>query len=165
MLQAALRNRPHYNGLFVFEDVRRLVGSRLDLDCLKTPEPMQGYSSTSPGWAVAKYQNYVREVGRYSVYFNPTTRSPMPRSRGEAMMAGLVSVSLRNHDVDLFIKNGVNGFYADTPEELAEQLLWLADHPREREKIGHASRATAMDIFNQDRYLAEWSRLLNRLVS
>lgn len=80
-------------------------------------------------------------------------------------MAGLVPVSLRNHDVDLFIKNGVNGFYADTPEELAEQLLWLADHPRDREKIGCASRATAMDIFNQDRYLAEWSRLLNTLVS
>lgn len=165
MLEAALRNRPHYNGLFVFEDVRRLVGSRIDLDCLKTPEPMQGYSSTSPGWAVAKYQNYVRQVGRYGIYFNPTVRSPMPRARGEAMMAGLVSVSLRNHDVDLFIKNGFNGFYADSPEELAEQLLWLSTHPKKKEKIGRASRATAMDSFNQDRYLADWSRLLKTFVS
>ena len=165
MLQAALHNRPHYNGLFVFEDVRRLVANRLHMEYLKTPEPSQGYTPASPEWAVSKYQDYVREVGRYSIYFNPTVRSPMPRVRGEAMMAGLVSVSLRNHDVDLFIKNGVNGFYADTPEELAGQLLWLADHPREREKIGHASRVTAMDIFNQDRYLAEWSQLLNTLIS
>jgi glycosyltransferase involved in cell wall biosynthesis len=116
-------------------------------------------------WAIAKYQNYVRELGRYSVYFNPTVRSPMPRARGEAMMAGLVSVSLRNHDVDLFIKNGVNGFYADSSEELAEQIYWLSERPSARKKIALASRNTAMDIFNQDRYLSSWSQLLNEIAA
>ena len=81
------------------------------------------------------------------------------------MMAGLVTVSLRNHDVDLFIKNGVNGFYADTPEELAEQLIWLSERPSARAKIGQSSRATAMDIFNQDRYLSSWSQLINAIIS
>lgn len=80
------------------------------------------------------------------------------------MMAGVATVSLRNHDVDLFIKNGVNGFFGDSPEELAEQLLWLKSNPRSAEKIGLASRKTAMDVFNQDRYLAEWSRLLTHIV-
>ncbi len=88
----------------------------------------------------------------------------MPRSRGEAMMAGLVSVSMRNHDVDLFIKNGANGFYGDSPAELAEQLVWLATHPAQAEAMRRASRLTAMQVFNQDRYLADWSALLKRIV-
>lgn len=165
MMLAALRNRPHYNGLYIYERTRHLVGGRLDFECFRSSDPLAKYVPASPEWAVAQYQNYTREIGAFSVYFNPTVRSPMPRSRAEAMMAGLVSVSLRNHDVDLFIKNGINGFFADTPDELAEQILWLADHPRQKEKIGIASRVTAMDIFNQDRYLADWTRLLNTIVS
>ncbi len=31
----------------------------------------------------------------------------------------MIPVCLRHHDVDLFIDNGVDGFYADRPEELA----------------------------------------------
>jgi glycosyltransferase involved in cell wall biosynthesis len=87
----------------------------------------------------------------------------MPRTRGEAMMSGLVSVSLRNHDVDQFIVNGVNGFYADTAEELAEYLRYLTQNPWSRERIGLASRRTALDLFNLDRYLASWSTLLTRV--
>ena len=45
-------------------------------------------------------------------YFNPTLHSPMPRSRGEAMLCGLATVNADSHDVNQFIQNGVNGFYA-----------------------------------------------------
>ena len=165
MQRDALRNRPHYNGLFVYEDVKKILDERVNLECLRTPDPGNRYGVGTNDWAIAKYQNYVRELGRYSVYFNPTVRSPMPRARGEAMMAGLVSVSLRNHDVDLFIKNGVNGFYADSSEELAEQIHWLSERPSARKKIALASRNTAMDIFNQDRYLSSWSQLINEIAA
>ncbi len=164
MLDAALQNRPHYNGLYIYEDVRRILGDTVPLTCLKVPNPPEVYLKGSEEWAVAQYQNYTREIGRYAVYFNTTIRSPMPRGRGEAMMAGLVSVSLKNHDVELFIKNGINGFFADSSEELAEQLVWLSRHPVERARISRASRLTAMDLFNQDRYLAEWTQLLNEVI-
>ena len=81
------------------------------------------------------------------------------------MMAGLVTLSMRNHDVDLFIKNGVNGFFADSAEELAEQLRWLASNAHQQERMGLASRRTAMDIFNQDRYLSEWHKILAEITS
>ncbi len=165
MTMAALQNRPYYNGLTVFEAVRERLGEEVLLWTLSTPMPDPPYSDQSPEWARALYQNYAREIGRHSVYFNPTQRSPMPRSRGEAMMAGLVSVSLRNHDVDMFIKNGVNGFYADTADELAEQLLYLDRTPSQREAMGQESRRLAMDVFNQDRYLSAWSTLLKEVVS
>ncbi len=159
----ALRNRPHYNGLFVFEQIAERTAGICKIDCLITPDP-EGYRQGTSEWAVAKYQNYVREIGRYKAYVNTTLRSPMPRSRGEAMMAGVVTLSMRNHDVDLFIDNGIDGFYAESAAEMAEQLAWLASHPAQAEKMRLASRLTAMNIFNQDRYLAEWSSLLKRVI-
>lgn len=159
----AMRNRPHYNGLFVYEQVAERAGQAASIDCLVVPYP-EAYKPGTPEWALARFQNYVRAVGRYRTYLNTTQRSPMPRTRGEAMMAGLVSVSLRNHDVDLFIKNGVNGFHGESSAELADQLAWLAANPAKAEQMRKASRETAMKVFNQDRYLADWAGLLRDLV-
>jgi GT2 family glycosyltransferase len=160
----ALINRPHYNGLFIYEEVQKKLDSGLKIKTLEVPDPPLTYMKDTVEWAVSKYQNYVNEINNYSIYLNSTARSPMPRSRGEAMMCGLITVSLKNHDVEMFVKNGVNGFYASTPEELAEQINWLNKHPKAKLKIADASRATALDIFNQDRYLSEWSDILNSLL-
>ena len=126
------------------------------------PEPHLLYSGNT--YALGKYRNYVDEIRRYSVYFNPTLRSPMPRARAEPMMCGVVTVSARNHDVDMFIKNGVNGFYADAADELREQLRFLVRNSDQVRKIGAAGRATAMDVFNHDRFLGEWSQLVRRQI-
>jgi glycosyltransferase involved in cell wall biosynthesis len=88
----------------------------------------------------------------------------MPRSRGEAMMCGLVTVSATNHDVEMFIKNGWNGFYAETAEEMAEQIRFLMKNKNECRKIGERSRTTAADIFNHDRYLDAWQTLISEVV-
>ena len=108
-----------------------------------------------------KYRNYVDEIRRYSVYFNPTQRSPMPRARGEPMMCGVAIVSAKNHDVDMFIQNGVNGFYAEDAHELREQLLFLSRNPVAAKTVGAAGRRTAIDLFNVDRYLADWRSVIH----
>jgi glycosyltransferase involved in cell wall biosynthesis len=163
MQYQAMKNRPHYNGLRTYEAISRLVGERMALECMRTPDPEMDFSLGAERWARAKYQNYVHQIGRYPVYLNTSARSPMPRSRTEAMLTGAVSVSLRNHDVDMFVKNGVNGFYGDSAEELAEQLDWLKSNEPGRRRMGRASLRTAREIFNQDRYLSDWSELLARI--
>ncbi len=80
------------------------------------------------------------------------------------MMAGAITVSMRNHDVDQFVQNGVNGFFAESPKELADQLRFLRDNPAAINKMSAASRLTAMDQFNQDRYLSHWEKVLKELV-
>ena len=80
------------------------------------------------------------------------------------MMSGLVTVSAANHDVELFIKNGWNGFYAQTSEEMAEHLLFLMRNKRACREMGVRSRETAADVFNHDRYLHAWQNLLTDLV-
>jgi glycosyltransferase involved in cell wall biosynthesis len=109
---------------------------------------------------VAIFQKSTRYIGEFAVYLNPTVHAPMPAARAEAMMTGAVPVSLRNHDVDMFIQNGVNGFYGDSAEELAAHVVWLMRHDQQREAISRNARLTAMDLFNIDRHLAAWSELI-----
>lgn len=80
------------------------------------------------------------------------------------MMTGVIPVCLRNHDVDLFIENGVDGFYADRPEELAAFIEGAMRDPGRLAAMSAAARRKALDVFNHDRYLAAWDALLGEIV-
>lgn len=157
-----LLSRPHYRGYFVYREVFKEFPEEHGPKTLYVPEPDILYDGNQ--YAIGKFQNYVNELRKYSVYFNPTLRSPMPRARGEAMMCGLVTVSAHNHDVDLFIINGVNGFYSDNSSELRDYLLYLSENPEQMRKIGQAGRQTALDLFNHDRYLQQWEDTITDLI-
>ena len=154
-------SRPHYRGYFLYQQVfgghDELCPSTLQVPELQSPAATNAY-------ALAKFRRYVDELRRYSVYFNPTLRSPMPRARGEPMMCGLVTVSARNHDVERFIENGINGFFADDADELRSQLYFLKRNPEAVRRIGAAGRAKACDVFHIDRYLSDWRDLLAQLI-
>ncbi|MBS0150365.1 MAG: glycosyltransferase [Nitrospira sp.] len=155
-------SRPHYRGFFIYEKVFLKFPRDYPPATLYVPDPDVLYKGNN--YAIGMFQNYVHELRRYSVYFNPTLRSPMPRARGEAMLCGLATVSAKNHDVEMFIKNGINGFYADDVDELREHLLFLMKNPVSAKKIGMEGRQTAADVFNHDRYLAEWEATLSKLI-
>jgi glycosyltransferase involved in cell wall biosynthesis len=152
-------SRPHYRGAWEHQRVVDLLTSALRIETSAHPGGAIEVRDTNP-FAVRNFRCYVDRIRQFSVYLNTTLRSPMPRARGEAMMTGVVPVCLRNHDIDRFVENGVDGFYADTPEELA---AFLNDLFRDRGRILEMSRAArrkAMDVFNHDRYLAAWTSLL-----
>ena len=79
------------------------------------------------------------------------------------MMCGVVTVSAKNHDVDLFIQNGVNGFYSNDPAELRDILIGLMRDPGLARRIGAEGRKTAIDVFNHDRYLADWRQVISEV--
>jgi glycosyltransferase involved in cell wall biosynthesis len=111
-------------------------------------------------YATRNFQSYVDRIRQFTAYLNTTLRSPMPRSRGEAMMTGVIPVALANHDVQRFIDSGKNGFYSNDPAELADWLNYLFRHPEEIVRISRAARHTAIDVFNHDRYLTSWTLLV-----
>lgn len=158
-----VKSRPHYRGLYLYQQVFSPEFPKDFLpESLSVPDPDIGYKDNL--FAIAKYKNYVDQIRQYSVYFNPTLRSPMPRARCEPMMCGVVTVSANNHDVDMFIKNGVNGFYSNDADELREQLIYLMRHPEATRKMGNEAKNTAFSVFNHDRYLADWFNLFNSYV-
>jgi glycosyltransferase involved in cell wall biosynthesis len=144
--------------------VMELLKDVCEIECAAPPAPHPGYEKDNQEWAVAGFQNYTRYIGDFTVYLNPTVHSPMPHRRAEAMMTGTIPVSLRNHDVDMFIQNGVNGFNGNSAEELAEHVGWLLQHDKQRGEISRNARMTAMDIFNIDRQLAAWSTLIAEVI-
>lgn len=154
--------RPHYQGQPLYREVTAGFPAGLLPEVVFVPEPSPVYRGNA--YARAKFRNYVDAIRSGRAYFNPTLRSPMPRARGEAMLCGVPTVSARNHDVDLFIRNGVNGFFAGDADELREQLLYLARNRDAARRIGLEGRRTALEIFNLDRFLAQWRELFRAVI-
>ncbi len=159
MAERAMKARPHYNGYFIYQKVREALAEEAAFAEISVPNPGNKVSAGN-SWATQKYHNYVRALANYTTYFNPTRRSPMPRTRAEAMMAGLVSVSYTSHDVDMFIKNGINGFHSRDPEELAEFMRFIG-RSTSADELRRQSVRTARDEFNIDRYLSSWQQLIH----
>lgn len=158
----ALAALPHSRGYFLLQQVLERVSHDVAVEGLFVPEPHPLYQGNE--YARARFRNYVDALRQYSVYFNPTLRSPMPRSRGEAMVCGLAVVTANNYDVDLFITNGENGFYSNDPLELADMLLFLARNPATARQVGMAGRRLALDVFGLDRYHQAWTQLIRETV-
>lgn len=148
--------RPRYHGADLLEGVRNRVP--LPFEQLSVPEPDLRLGGNA--YARAKFAHYIATLHRYAIYFNPTLHSPMPRTRGEAMLCGLATVSATSHDVDLFINNGINGFHAGSVPELAEQIRYLINDPERAARIARAGRATGIELFGIERFLADWRRLI-----
>ena len=162
-LGQAMAERPHYRGYFLAEKVLQSLPPDLQAETLQVEEPQVDFPPAGNQFAELRFRNYIDAIRRFSIYFNPTIRSPMPRSRVEAMICGLVTGSADNHDVSAFIENGVNGFRSNDPEELRDNLTMLGRNPKESRRIGQAGRKTACDLFNHDRYLQSWQTAIESL--
>ncbi|MEM9298993.1 MAG: glycosyltransferase [Bacteroidota bacterium] len=155
-------HRPHYRGA---HGAKTILSKLDDFGLSWNTHAHQGpkmISSSEPGFASTAYRAWIDHLRLHKCYLNTTLRSPMPRSRSEAMIAGVIPVCINNHDVSCFIRNGVDGFYSNETDELVDFITYVTSNDAAREKISRASRMTAMDVFNHDRFLSEWSELLSQ---
>lgn len=159
-----MAERPHYRGYFLAQKVFSGLPADIVPGALEVAEPSFALCPESNEYAEARFRNYIDAIRDYSIYFNPTIRSPMPRSRAEAMLCGLAVVTADNHDTERFIQHGVNGFRSNDPDELRKILIDLARNPAAAKKIGSAGRQTACDTFNIDRYLEAWQKVLELIL-
>jgi tetratricopeptide (TPR) repeat protein len=73
----------------------------------------------------------------------------------EAMATGMPVVSLKNPTCP--IETGVNGFVAENPEEMKEQLLRLLDDSKLAQRLGAKARETVNARFPLDRFVNSWN--------
>ncbi|MBK7473729.1 MAG: hypothetical protein IPI73_26915 [Betaproteobacteria bacterium] len=83
-----------------------------------------------------RFSQYVKAIGEYLIFMNPTLLSPMPRSRIEAAM---------------------------TASEMREMITDLLEHPDKAMQIGRTGTTTSR-VFPVNRYLDDWKELLHREV-
>jgi glycosyltransferase involved in cell wall biosynthesis len=148
------------------ETLRRLRNSLSDvcpLECLDATPANQGHRDSDHTWAVANYQSYARYLGKFVAHLAPIRHAEMPRSLVEAMLTGTLPITLGNKDVDMFIRNGVNGFSSNSIDELLEHVRWVSEKDDRRRTISRQARLNAMDIFNVDRCLAAWLNLIRHI--
>lgn len=158
----SLKDRPHYRGYYIYRDILKY----LPLKYRPTPtlNPELADKSDLDIYSKKMFNNYITLIGKYSIYLNTTLLSPMPRARGEAMMCGVIPVCTNNHDVDLFIKNGIDGFFSNDQEELCSFIAWLMNNTDKRKKINENSRISAIKFFNINRYLNDWNNLIKGII-
>lgn len=111
------------------------------------------------------YRNF---LGRSLIYLNLTLDAPMPRARVEAMLSGCTIITTNNHDEDMFIENGKNGFLIpnDTPKAVGEMILKFLGEKEdnfypELIKIGQEGKKTAIKTFTMEKYREEWIKVIN----
>lgn len=112
------------------------------------------------------FDDYRDFVGRSLIYFNPTLESPMPRSRTEAMLSGCCTITLPNHGAEKFIQHGVNGFHVpNEPNAIVELITALMANYKECIRIGQEGKKTATELFNMERYQAQWTELVKKVLT
>ena len=157
-------DRPHYRGAWEHLDVERKLAPGIKIETANHPgvaiEPRH-----SNAFAVPNFRCYVDRIRQFTAYLNTTLRSPMPRARGEAMMTGVTPVCLNNHDVDMFLEPGINGFFSNDTSELADFINFLCRDREAAKRIGLNARQTALDLFNHDRFLSAWTKLINEVLN
>jgi len=109
------------------------------------------------------YQSYREILASTLVYFSPTRRAPMPGARTEAMLAGCCVVTVPGNDVEAYICDTVDGFVVETYAEALDALQGLLDDPTTAYEVGQRGRARARKLFDEERFVADWMRLLGEL--
>jgi glycosyltransferase involved in cell wall biosynthesis len=100
---------------------------------------------------------------KYSVFFNPTAHSAMPRSRAEAMMCGAPIVSTDNYDIGSYIRHRKDGFLTNDPGKLVKYLNLLLNDEDLAGEFGNRAREVAIREFHIKDYIDRWNSLLYSL--
>ena len=104
-------------------------------------------------------QELIETYNHYSIYFNPTRKSAMPRSRAEAAMCGMPIVSTMFYDFSLYFKPGKDAFLSNSKEQLSRDIGKLLKSEQMREDYGQRSRELAIKYFHINDYIDRWNQV------
>jgi len=104
----------------------------------------------------------IKVLQDYDVFVNTSLRSPIPAALLEAAAIGTPIVTTASCEIPTHFINEVNCLTFTTFEECIQQVdRLLADKPL-RKKLGAAARETVIANFNQERYVKDWNKVLQR---
>jgi len=108
-------------------------------------------------------KSLIRTYNIYSVYFNPTHSSAMPRSRAEAAMCGMPIVSTDNYDINRYFKHNKSSILTNDPGKMISGINQLLANDSMRRDYGMSAREVAIKHFHIDDFLGKWNRIFEDL--
>ena len=103
-------------------------------------------------------------LARYRFFFHPVRYTSLGLALIEAMMLGLPVVGLATTELPTVIRNGENGFIATDERALVDAMKALIADPALARRLGTAARMTALERFNIDRFVADWTAVFAQVV-
>lgn len=104
------------------------------------------------------------ELARRRVYLHPIRWTSLGLSLIEAMHLGMPVVALATTEVPEAVPDGA-GIVSTNVRTLIESLAQLLDDPDRCKEIGRNARAHARKRYGLERFLADWDRVLEEVVS
>lgn len=107
----------------------------------------------------SNFEDLIKCYNSYSIYFNPTRNSAMPRSRAEAAMCGMPIISTMNYDFKNYFKPGIDALLSNNRDELARYIKQMSESEQMRIDYGMRSRELAIKHFHIKDFIAKWERV------
>ena len=103
-------------------------------------------------------------LGQFDVFVMVSDRQGCPNASLEAMAMGLPVVAVPSGGVAEQVRDGLNGYLVESPQEMAERVLALEKNKRLRRKMGKAAAAIAVGEFSLEGMVDGYRRLLGEAV-
>lgn len=116
-----------------------------------------------PGEFEPSFDLYRKKLGSWSAYFSPTLHSPMPRARSEAMLMGVATFSLKNHDFNPADMGAIE-LIGDTVID-SQLMVNAMRNPILIKCIGLDCRDHAIKLFHVERFKREWRELIDEVLN
>lgn len=150
-----------------FKRRSQIMGYDLWVNMLKNVKVLDvfGHKNTDISIYITETKNFdelIKIYNTYSIYFNPTKSSAMPRSRAEAVMCGMPLVSTDNFDIGMYFKHDKNAILSNDKGTIKDGLIKLLKSTEMQKEYGALAREVAINNFHIKDYLDKWNYVLEK---
>jgi hypothetical protein len=143
---------------------RRLGPDVFDVVAAQVPVDLAGMNGGAhPHWlGDVRLAELHARLPAYRVLFNPIRYTSLGLAVCEAMALGLPVVGLATTEMATAVRNGVSGWVDTRPDVLAGHVRRLLADRDEAAELSAGARRTARERFGIDRFVAEWTAVLEQ---
>lgn len=107
--------------------------------------------------------NIEKRLNDYNLYINSSITETLPLSVMEAMASGLPVLCTKNDGNSQIVRSGIDGFFCETPKDMAEYMGWILQHPDEIKEMGRNARERIEEAFTLKAYLEKFEKVFDEL--
>jgi len=139
-------------------DIHRKVKAFIDTHSLQETVCLRG---------VVWGQDKIELFRQASIFLLPSYFENFPLVVLEAAAAGCALVTTPVGAIPEFFEHGVSALFVEPgkPDQIAEAIQWLVEHPDERVRLGRAAREVFTTRLGRDRIMADMDRVYQAILS